>query len=129
YNHPYYPAHIEKLGYVQDADWVEYRIAVPEVVPERIRRIAELVQKKQRLRFLRYSSASKFIKDGYGQRLFDLVNDSYSHLYGFTPLTQKQIDYYIKLYIPMMRMEFLILVVNEAGELVGMGAAMPSLSQ
>ena len=57
------------------------------------------------------------------------MNDSYSHLYGFTPLTQAQIDYYIKLYIPMMRMELLALVVNEGGELIAFGAAMPSLSR
>jgi GNAT superfamily N-acetyltransferase len=128
YNHPYYPVHIAKLGYVPDADWVEYLITVPDAVPERMQRIAELVQKKQKLRILKYTSSSKFIKDGYGQKLFELVNDSYSHLYGFTPLTQAQIDYYIKLYIPMMRMEFLVLVVNEGGELIAFGAAMPSLS-
>jgi GNAT superfamily N-acetyltransferase len=129
YNYPYYPVHIAKLGYAPDADWVEYRITVPDAVPERLRRIAEMVQKKQKLRILKYTSAAKFIKDGYGQKLFDLVNESYNHLYGFTPLTQAQIDYYIKLYIPMMRLEFLVLIVNEGGELIGMGAAMPSLSR
>ncbi len=122
-------AHVEKLGYVKDADWVEYRITIPDAVPERMRRISELVLKKHKLRILKYSSTSKFLKDGYGQKLFELVNDSYSHLYGFTPLTQAQMDYYIKLYIPMLKLEFLVLVVDEAGELVGMGVVMPSLSQ
>jgi hypothetical protein len=62
------------------------------------------------------------------QKLFELVNDSYSHLYGFTPLTQAQIDYYTKLYIPMLNLNYLVLVVNEAGDLVCMGVTMPSLS-
>ena len=26
YNHPYYPVHMEKLGFEKDADWVEYKI-------------------------------------------------------------------------------------------------------
>ncbi len=129
YNHPYYPVHVEKLGYVKDADWVEYRITIPDAVPDRMRRISELVLKKNRLRILKYSSSSKLIKDGYVQALFELVNDSYSHLYGFTPLTQAQIDYYTRLYIPMLKLEFLVLVVDEGGKLVGFGVVMPSLSQ
>ncbi len=129
YNHPYYVTHIEKLGYSPDADWMEYRITIPEVAPPRLQRIADIVMKKHKLRTVRYKSGAKMIKDGYAQKLFELVNSTYSHLYGFTPLTQAQIDYYLKLYIPMMRMEMLALIVNESDELVGMGAAMPSLSR
>lgn len=129
YNHAYYPEHIGKLGYEKDADWVEYLITIPEKVPERMRRISELVLKKNKLRILKYSSSSKLIKDGYVQQLFELVNDSYSHLYGFTPLTRAQIDYYTKLYIPMLKLDFLVLVVDAADKLVGFGVVMPSLSQ
>lgn len=129
YNHPYYVAHIEKLGYVKDAEWVEYRITLPDAVPERLKRVAELILKKYKLRIVKYASARKFLEDGYGQKMFELVNSSYSHLYGFTPLTQKQIDYYLKQYVPMLKLEFLVLVVNEAGELIAMGVAMPSLSE
>ncbi|HXC58689.1 MAG TPA: hypothetical protein VN645_05195 [Steroidobacteraceae bacterium] len=129
YNHPYYVTHIQKLGYVKDAEWVEYRVTIPDVVPERLERIAKVALKKNKLRILKYSSASKLIKDGYVQKLFELVNDSYSHLYGFTPLTQAQIDYYTKLYIPMLNLKYLVLVVNEADDLVAMGVTMPSLSR
>jgi GNAT superfamily N-acetyltransferase len=129
YNYPYYPQHLERLGFVKDAEWVEYLVKIPETVPPRMKRIAELVLKKYKLRIVKYKSASKLIKDGYVQKLFELVNDSYSHLYGFTPLTQAQIDYYSRLYIPMLNLDYLVLVVDEAGELVGMGVTMPSLSQ
>lgn len=129
YNHPYYSAHLEKMGYAKDAEWVEYKITLPEVVPDRLKRVAELVLKKYKLRIVKYSSGSKLVKDGYGQKLFELVNSSYSHLYGFTPLTQAQIDYYLKLYVPMLKLEFLVLIVDEKGELVAMGVAMPSLSR
>lgn len=129
YNYPYYPLHVEKLGYVGDADWVEYRITFADAIPDRIRRVAELVMKKNKLRVLSYTSASRFIKDGYGQKLFELVNSAYSHLYGFTPLTQAQINYYLKLYVPMLKLDFLWLVVDESKELIAMGVAMPSLSK
>jgi GNAT superfamily N-acetyltransferase len=129
YNYPYYVTHIEKLGYKQDADWVEYKITIPDAIPEKHKRISEIVMKKYNLRILKYTSTSKLIKEGYGQKLFDLVNSSYSHLYGFTPLTQKQIEYYIKMYISMLKLDFLTLVVDESNELIGMGVAMPSLSK
>jgi hypothetical protein len=129
YNHPYYVQHIEKLGYTKDAEWVEYRVTLPPIAPPRMKRIAELVLKKYKLRIVKYKSASKLFKDGYVQKLFELVNDAYSHLYGFTPLTQAQIDYYGKLYIPMLNLDFLVLVVNQAGDLVCMGVAIPSLSE
>jgi GNAT superfamily N-acetyltransferase len=129
YNYPYYPEHIERLGFRKDAEWVEYLIRIPDTAPSRMKRVAEMVLKRHKLRIVKYKSASKLIKDGYVQKLFELVNDSYSHLYGFTPLTQAQIDYYSRLYIPMLNLDFLVLVVDEAGELVGMGVTMPSLSR
>ncbi len=128
YNHPYYPVHTERLGYLRDADWVEYKITLPELIPAKLKRISELVVKKYKLRTLKYTSASKFIKDGFARKLFELVNSTYGHLYGFTPLSEKQIDYYIKMYISMLNLNFLALVVNESDELVGMGVAIPSLS-
>lgn len=129
YNHPYYPVHTEKLGYVRDADWVEYKITLPDIIPEKLKRVSELVLKKYKLRILKYANASQFIKDGFGQKLFELVNSTYGHLYGFTPLTQAQIDYYIKMYVSMLNLDFLPLVVDESKELVAMGVAMPSLSR
>jgi GNAT superfamily N-acetyltransferase len=129
YNHPYYPVHIEKLGYVKDAEWVEYKVVVPDQVPERMRRISELVLKRHKLRIVKYSSSKQLLKDGYGQKLFDLLNEAYSHLYGFTPLTQAQIEFYLKLYIPMLKLEYLVLIVDAAGDLIGFGVTMPSLSR
>ncbi len=129
YNHPYYRVHAEKAGYVADADWVEYRITLPDPVPERLGRVAAVVLKKHRLRTLKYSRTSQLIKEGYAHKLFELVNSTYSHLYGFTPLTRAQIDYYIKMYISMLNLDFLSLVVDESGELIGMGVAIPSLSK
>jgi GNAT superfamily N-acetyltransferase len=128
YNHAYYPVHVERLGYSKDAEWMEYLITVPDKVSERMQRIAEIVMKKHKLRILKYKSSSKLIKDGYAKKLFELINDSYSHLYGFTPLTDAQIEYYSKMYLPMMNLDYLVLVVDEAGELIGLGAAMPSLA-
>lgn len=128
YNPPYYPAHMERMGFVKEVDWVEYRIAVPDAVPEKYSRIAEIIARKYNLSVKKYTSRSK-IKREYGRAIFELVNEAYAGLYGFVPLTDRQIDHYIEMYIGVLRLEDVTLVVDGAGTLVALGIAMPSLSQ
>lgn len=128
YNYPYYPAHMERLGFEKDADWVEYRMTVPDRVPEKMERISEIVRKKYGLRNLKYTSAKK-IKDEYGRALFELINRAYDKLYGYSPLTPRQIDYYIDMYLGILRLEYVSVIVDKDGKLVGVGISIPSFSE
>lgn len=128
YNYPYYPKHMERLGFVKDADWVEYRMTVPDGVPEKYQRIAEIVQRKYNLQVKKYTSRSK-IKREYGRALFDLVNECYADLYGFVRLTDRQIEHYINIYIGVLRLQDVCLITEEDGTLIALGIAMPSLSK
>lgn len=128
YNYPYYPEHMDRMGFKKDVDWVEYQIAIPKEIPEKMRRIADLVTKKFGLRTLKYTSRKK-LKADYGHALFDLINEAYDQLYGYSPLTQKQIDSYIEMYIGILRLENVSLVVDSDDKLVGVGISMPSLSR
>lgn len=128
YNAPYYQHHIEKLGYKADADWVEYKIFIPEAVPEKHKRISEIVIKKYGLTIKKFKSGKQLVKE-YGQAIFDLINESYEPLYGYVALTQKQIDYYVKTYLPMLNLDFVTLIVDQQNQLIGVGITMPSLSR
>lgn len=128
YNYPYYPAHMVRMGYVKDADWIEFRMTVPEGIPDKMARIAEIVKKKYNLRVLKYTSGKK-IKADYGQALFNLINEAYDRLYGYSPLSPMQIDYYIDMYLGILKLEYVPVIVDEAGKLVGVGITMPSLSR
>lgn len=129
YNYPYYVDHIEGLGYEKAVDWVEYKIKVPECVPEKHQRISDIVQRKYNLRILKFKNTSEIYKGNYGQKIFDLINDAYAELYGYSALSQRQIDYYVKMYIPVLRLENVSLIVDEHDDLVAVGIAMPSLSK
>ena len=128
YNYPYYPEHMDRMGYKKDVDWVEYRMTVPDAIPEKYARIADIVAKKYGLSVKKYTSRSK-IKKEYGQAIFELVNEAYANLYGFVPLTPRQIEFYIKSYIDVLRLEDVCLVVDSDGKLVALGISMPSLSR
>lgn len=128
YNYPYYINHITRLGYEKDNDWVEFKIYVPEKIPEKYKRISDIVQAKYKLKVLKYNSIKKIVKD-YGRKIFELINQAYADLYGYSALSEKQIDYYVKMYIPMVRLENVSLIVNEQEELVGVGIAIPSMTK
>lgn len=128
YNYAYYPEQMARMGFNKDVEWVEYRITIPDKVPDKYVRIAEIVKQKYDLRVLKYTSAKK-IKEEYGQALFELINEAYDGLYGYSPLTPKQINYYIDMYLPMIPLEYVSVIVDREGKLVGVGISIPSLSK
>lgn len=128
YNYPYYQSHVERLGYTKDVDWVEFRMTVPDTVPDKFQRIANIVAEKYGLRVKKFTSRKK-IKEQYGVALFELINEAYDKLYGYSPLTRRQIDYYIAQYLGILRLDCVSVIVDSNDSLVGVGITMPSLSQ
>ncbi len=128
YNYPYYPKQMERMGFSPDANWVEYQIEVPDNMPDKLARIGEIVRRKYGLRTIKYTSGKK-IKADYGVALFELINEAYDQLYGYSPLTPRQIQYYIDLYLPILRLENVCVIVDRDDKLVGIGISMPSMSK
>ncbi|MCH5244988.1 MAG: N-acetyltransferase [Muribaculaceae bacterium] len=129
YNYPYYPAQMERMGFRKETDWVEYRMTVPDAVPEKHMRIAEIVRKKYNLRVIDEIPSRKWLKDKYGRQIFELINQAYDGLYGYSPLTPRQIDYYIGMYLGVLRLDCISLIVDSTDTLVGVGISIPSLSR
>lgn len=128
YNFPYYPKHLERLGYEKEADWVEYKIFVPEAIPDKYHRISELIQRKYNLKIKKYTSSKKIAAD-YGQAIFDLMNEAYKPLYGYSALSQKQINQLLKMYLPVLDLRMVTLVTDADDQLVAVGISMPSLAR
>ena len=128
YNYPYYPQHMEKLGFEKDADWVEFKLYVPDQLPEKFVRISEIILQKYKLKIKKLTR--KEIKEKhYGQKIFDLINEAYAPLYGFSKMTQGQIDQYVNTYLPLLDHRMVSIVETEDGELVAAGISMASLSK
>lgn len=127
YNYPYYPEHMSRMGFEKEADWVEYKIYIPEAIPEKHKRISDLIQRKYNLKVVKCTSA-KEIASKYGQAIFDLMNEAYAPLFGYSALSPKQIDQYIKSYLPILDLRMVTLVTDAENQLVAVGISMPSLS-
>ena len=131
YNYEYYPQHMEKLGgWEKDNDYVEYYLVVPEKSPEKYTKIAEMVEKRYNLHVRKLTKKDIF-QGGYGKKLFDLINLTYSDLYGFSELTDRQIDQYVKMYFPFADLNLVTVIEdgNKDNQLAGLGITIPSLSR
>lgn len=128
YSYPYYKDQIERFGFEKDVDWHEFYLPVPELVPDRHQRIAKIVAEKYGLKILKFKNLKQITP--YVDKLFNLLNVAYAPLYGFVPLTQKQIDYYVKMYVPLLRWDVVTIIIKEdSDEVVGFGIGVPNLSK
>ncbi len=127
YNYPYYPVHLEKYGYVKDADWIQFEIKVPHEVPTKIKRISSLVLEKYNLHILKVKKAKEFLP--YAAKMFYTLNDAFQSLYGFVPLTDNQIGKYTKDYFSAIDPRFVCFVLDKQDNVVGFGISLYSLSE
>lgn len=128
YNYPYYPVHMERLGYEKEADWVEFLIKMPKERWEKAERLSALIARRYNLHVVECKSRSRLAKQ-YGKALFELVNESYSPLYGYSPLSSRQIEQFIKMYIPLIDLRLISLVADADENLVAIGISLTSFSE
>ena len=129
YNYPYYPKHMERLGFVKDADWIEMLITIPKDIPEKMVRISNLVAQRYNLTTIKYTNRKQLVAD-YGDAIFKLINVAYDDIFGYSPLSDKQIKHYIKMYLPFLPLKDLALAVDkDTRELIAVGIAIPSMAK
>lgn len=133
YNYPYYPEHMERLGgWEKDNDYVEYKLYVPDQIPEKYAKVAQMIQKRYNLHIKKLKKDEIFGENGYGQKIFEVINATFGHLYGYSTLSQRQIDQYVKMYLPMIDLSLVSLIEDwntPDHKLIGVGITLPSLTR
>lgn len=129
YNYPYYPQHMERLGMEKSADWVEMKIYVPDHIPEKHQRISQIIARKYNLHIRKIKSKKEIRETGIAHDIFRLINDAYTPLFGYSRMTERQIDQYVKMYVPVLDLRMVSIVGNEQNEIVAVGISMASLSR
>ena len=127
YNHPYYPEHLEKLGYSKDIDWLEFLISVPDEVPARIKKLNSMIIRRLKLTMIKPKSRKDILT--YADGIFDLWNKEYKDLYGFVALTEKQTQWYTKQNFSFLNPDYVRVVMNDEKEIVAFGVAIPSMAK
>lgn len=128
YNDPYYVDHIDAMGFQKDADWIEYKVYIPEELPSRVGRMANIIQERANVHIRPLTR--KLVKKGdYGHKLLKLINLCYKDLYNFTVLPDKMADKYLGFYLSILDLNYVSVVENEKNEIVAFGITMPSLNK
>ncbi|MFQ5446326.1 MAG: hypothetical protein ACE5FF_05280, partial [Saprospiraceae bacterium] len=127
YNYPYYPQHLERLGYRKELEWVEVEFELGAQFPERYQRMSDLAQQRYSLHIMQPQNKSEMRK--LGKHLFDLMMETYRTLPGFTPISKKQQEVYMEKYISFLRMEYVQVITDRERTPIGFGVSMPSLSK
>ena len=135
YNYPYYPQHMERMGFGKEVDWVERKVMVPtpdhQADIQKYFRVAELCMKRYHLHMRHFKSHKEVLaadNGQYVQKIFDVINRSYSELYGYSEMNERQIKQYAKTYLPFLDMRLLAVVETEENEPIAVGITMGSLS-
>ena len=126
YNFPYYNDYLEHMGFGKDADWIEYKVQVPTVMPERWPRLEKIIMERAGVH-LRPLTRKIIREEDYGHKVFRCINDCYKDLYNFTVLPDHMADKYLGFYLSILDLRFLSMVENEKGDLVAFGISMPSI--
>ncbi len=133
YNYDYYPRHMEQLGgWTKDNDYVEFKLTVPETVPEKYKKVAEMVMKRYNLHPMHPKRSQVFGKEQYGRKVLDVVNKTFGNLYGYSQMTEAQIDEYLKMYFPMLDMNLLCLLEDwntPDHDVIGVGISISSMTR
>lgn len=127
YNYPYYPAHLERLGYGKDIDWVEFELDVPLELDPRISRAVDRILTRNDLSFPKFSNKQQMLK--FGPEVFELINSEYAHLYCAVPLSELEIQHYIQAYFNFVHPDFIPLIFDRNDKVVAFGLVIPSLSK
>jgi GNAT superfamily N-acetyltransferase len=127
YNYPYYVTHMERLGFAKAADWVQYEFGIPPEIPDKVDRLSKLVLEKYHLRVLEAKKAKDLLP--YASKMFATLNKAFDELYGFTKLSDRQVEMYIKAYFGFVQPQFVSFILDQQDEVVGFGVSMPSLTK
>ena len=134
YNYEYYPRLMEQMeGYEKDNDYVEYKVFVPESgMPDKMKRVAELTMERYNLHVRKLTKKDIFGPEKYGHRVFEVINKTFGHLYGYSEMSEKQIDEYVDMYFKFVELDLLCIIEDwntPNHDCVGVGITIPSLTK
>ncbi len=126
YTAAYYVKHFERYGFKIDATWNEYQIKVPKEVPPILEKISQRVLERNQLHLVKVKSKRYATLAPYIKQIFQLMNKTYDHLYGYVPVKEDLMDMLAKQYIPLVNLDYIQLVCDAQEKVVAFGLMIPS---
>ena len=133
YDFPYYNDHMRTMGFEPEAVWVERVIDIPQADgihaanQQKFFRVAKLVQERYGFQVRKFKSKRELRNSGYIIKIFEIINASYTNLYGYSTMTERQMQQYAAQYLPFINLDLISVVENQEGTPIAVGICMPNL--
>lgn len=118
--------HMDRNKYTKSIDLVQYRAGVPQTISSVYETMFQRVTAAgyQILEFTKTKAVRPFIPD-----VFALLNKTYTEIYGFAPLDDKEINEFAERFLPFLDARFIKVVVDQQKNVVAFLVAMPDISE
>lgn len=126
YNHPYYVTHLEQLGFRVEKRFRECEFDIHSLQTENFVRGQALVKARYGVKPLNFKTTAELLP--YVEQIFELFNEAYAVLPSFVPVQPDQIAYFKKKYIPLIKPDFIKMVLDAHDKPIAFSIVMPSFS-
>jgi len=126
YNYPYYPQHLEAMGFEKEVDFVSCYIGVDQFeFPKRIHRIAKRVLDRGSLQVKRFKSKREL--RAWQDRIQDAYNRAFVRNWEFAPITARETGFLMDNAIGLSDHRLIKVIVHD-DEMVGFLFGFPDVS-
>ncbi len=126
-SHPYMPALIEQCGYSKEVDLFDYKIDVPDKIPE----IYENIYQRASLNggfTIKEFTTKKQLRE-YIKPVFRLINETYAEIYGFAEIEEDEMDYMANRYMFILNPKFVKVVLDKEDKLAAFILGIPEVAE
>lgn len=116
----------DQLGFLKEVDLVSYISPIEAKVPDYMAAIANRVMSGGKYRL--HNFRSRLALRPWIVPIFRLVNETYQHIYGFIPMSEREMRQMARRYLPLLNPAFVKVVTTNSGELVAFLISMPEIS-
>lgn len=127
YNFPYYAEHLQKLGFVKDADWTQDIMDIPDTLSDKMVRFEKIIKERYGFSVMYPKRNSEYRERG--MEIFKVMNESFTHLYEYSILNEDQIKEYVNQYLPFINRDLTCIILDKNDSIVGFAVTIPSLSK
>lgn len=128
YNYPYYQTLYENYGFTKCNEFVSMSFKTAKfILPEKVHKVAEIVEKRGTLKVIAYKSRKEFIQNA--KTIADLYAKTFENNWEYFPMSFKEIQFLIDNVLKMVDPKMVKFITNESNSIVGFLITFPDLSK
>lgn len=129
YNYPYYEKLVTGYGFEKEVEWVEYRLTAPDPeYMEKMKRISDKAMERGGFHFGEAKNTKDFLKK-YANDFFNIIDETYSHIYGTVPFTEKMKKSIMSDFSLIINLRYVAVILDKNEKPVCFGLCFPGFGK